>query len=101
MDTYRRIQLARYLIDNRISEGNRFDYDLLDRINDFGIPHSRLSQIIDSGEPFRTSGCTGYDGLVACNRPYANSRPGPNIRNYPFPPTPKDVLRIQKQFSFK
>ena len=98
MDTYRRIQLARYLIDNCLSEENRFGYDLLDRINDFGITHNRLSQIIESGEPFRTSGCTGYDGQVACNRPYANSRPGPNIRNYPFPPTPRDVLRIRDQF---
>jgi biotin synthase-related radical SAM superfamily protein len=101
MDTYRRIQLARYLIDNRLFEENRFEYDQLDRINDFGIPHSRLSQIVDSGEPFRTNGCTGYDGQVACNRPYANSRPGPNIRNYPFPPTSKDVLRIRKQLRFE
>lgn len=97
MDTYRRIQLARYLIDNCISEEDRFEYDPLDRISDFGIPQSQLKETVNSGEPFRTSGCTGYDGQVACNRPYANSRPGPDIRNYPFPPTPKDVSRIRSQ----
>jgi len=56
-----------------------------------------LDEIIDSGAPFRTSGCEGYDGEVACNRPYANSRPGPDMRNYPFPPTPEDVRRIRCQ----
>ncbi|MBW1801317.1 MAG: radical SAM protein, partial [Deltaproteobacteria bacterium] len=52
---------------------------------------------IDTGEPFRTSGCEGYDGEVACNRPFANSRPGPDIRNYPLPTNKKDVLHIRSQ----
>ena len=53
------------------------------------------------GEPFRTSGCEGTDGEVACNRPFANSRPGPNLRNYPFPPTMEDLDRIRLQMSRK
>jgi len=97
MDHYRRIQLARYLIDENISHARQFAYDDQDRIVDFGIRTQRLMAVIGSGEPFRTSGCEGYDGEVACNRPYANSRPGPDIRNFPFAPDTKDIERIRRQ----
>ena len=97
MDTYRRIQLARYLIDQGISRADRFVHDAAGRIRDFGIPSVDLEGIIDTGEPFRTSGCVGRDGEVACNRPFGNSPPGPDIRNYPFPPTADDVARIRSQ----
>jgi lipoyl synthase len=98
---YRRLQLARYLIDNRLAEEDRFSYDDSDRITGFAVPHHQLVEIMNSGEPFRTSGCAGYDGAVACNRPFANSRPGPHIRNYPFSPTVNDLMRIRKQLRFE
>ncbi|MFO8091079.1 MAG: hypothetical protein R6U13_14665 [Desulfatiglandaceae bacterium] len=50
-------------------------WDESGRIVHYGLPAEELERVIDSGEPFRTSGCTGYDGQVACNRPFANSRP--------------------------
>jgi biotin synthase len=101
MDHYRRIQLARYLIDKNLSHAKRFVYDKKQEIIDFGCPASKLDAVISSGEPFRTSGCEGYDGQVACNRPYANSRPGPGIRNYPFTPTKIDIELIRKQLKWQ
>ena len=74
-----------------------FSFDGEGRVLDYGISPLKLDEIIDTGEPFRTSGCTGYDGQVACNRPFANSRPGPEMRNYPFAPTREDIARIRKQ----
>ena len=97
MDTYRRVQLARYLIDRGISRVDRFVYDDAETVREFGVRADELDGIIDTGEPFRTSGCVGRDGRVACNRPFGNSPPGPDIRNYPFPPTPEDVARIRSQ----
>ena len=97
MDQYRRIQLARYLMDEGISRAEKMAFDTSGRILDFGLPPGELDRIINTGEPFRTSGCEGYDGQVACNRPYANSRPGPDIRNYPFPPNEEDINRIRQQ----
>lgn len=97
MDKYRRIQIARYVIDNGLTDETRFSYDINGSILKFGVSEKSLNEIIDSGEPFRTSGCTGYDGQVACNRPFGNSRPGPNIRNYPFSPNTGDVRRIRAQ----
>ncbi|RJR23798.1 MAG: radical SAM protein [Desulfobacteraceae bacterium] len=101
IDQYRRIQLARYLIDNDLSYMGTFAFDQDGKIVDFGEASGNLDKIVDSGEPFRTSGCEGYDGEVACNRPYANSRPGPYIRNYPFPPERPDILRIRKQMGMR
>ena len=97
METYRRVQLARYLIDQGISRTDRFVYDEAETVRAFGIQADELDGIIDTGEPFRTSGCVGRDGQVACNRPFGNSPPGPDIRNYPFPPTNEDVARIRSQ----
>jgi biotin synthase len=101
MDQYRRIQLARYLIDEGLSRAERMKWNESGRIVDYGLSAEELERVIDSGEPFRTSGCRGYDGQVACNRPFANSRPGPEMRNYPFPPTPEDVVRIREQMDSK
>lgn len=97
MDQYRRVQLARYLIDAGKARADGFVYNADGRLLEFGIPQDLLDGLIVSGEPFRTSGCTGYDGEVACNRPYANSRPGPDIRNFPFKPDQDDIRRIRKQ----
>ncbi len=94
---YRRVQMARYLIDNAVAREESFAYGPGGEISDFGIPEDLFDRIVASGEPFRTSGCRGADGQVACNRPYGNSRPGEEIRNFPFPPTPEDIARIRAQ----
>ena len=99
MDQYRRIQLAHYLIDNQIQRADRFNYHGLGQIHDHGLPFSEVDTIINSGEPFRTTGCSGTNGLVACNRPFGNSRPGPNIRNFPFPLNREDLNRVRKQMN--
>ena len=99
MDQYRRIQLARFLVDEKVNRAEKFAFTAGGQIVDFGLSGDMLEEIIDSGEPFRTSGCAGYDGEVACNRPYANSRPGPGIRNFPFRPNKTDILRIRKQMT--
>jgi biotin synthase-related radical SAM superfamily protein len=97
LDQYRRMQLTRYLIDNRLSRTDRFVFSAWGRVLEFGLLRADLDDIIESGTPFRTSGCEGYDGEVACNRPFANSRPGPEMRNYPFPPEEGDISRIREQ----
>ncbi len=97
MEQYRRIQIARYLIDNRAGDIQRFHFNDSGMLLDFGLSEREMGEIINAGEPFRTSGCAGYDGEVACNRPFANSRPGPDMRNYPFKPEEGDILRIKRQ----
>ncbi len=88
---YRRVQLARYLIDNEVSRSDLMRFDNLSRIANFGIDNDRLGKIVETGKPFETSGCPG------CNRPFANERPSQPIRNFPFPLTKKDVAVVKRQ----
>ena len=97
MDQYRRIQIARWLIDHDRAHADDFTFNERRALTGYGLSGNELDAVINTGEPFRTCGCTGRDGEVACNRPYANSRPGPGIRNYPFKPEPEDMRRIRLQ----
>jgi biotin synthase len=94
---YRRVQLGRYLIDEGIASFGDFRFDESGRVRDFWIDSETLAAIVEKGEPFRTSGCPGEDGEVACNRPYANCLPGGEIRNFPFPPEKDDIREIEKE----
>ena len=94
ISTYRRIQLARYLIDNGISRMDMMAFDGKDRIIDFGV---EIEPYLNTGKPFMTSGCIGRDGQVACNRPYANERPSEEPRNFPFPPTLEEINAIRRE----
>ncbi len=91
---YRRIQLARWAIDQDLTHPEAMQFDNRERIRDFGISETSLHKIVWSGEPFRTSGCPGKDGAVACNRPYGNEKPGENIRNFPFQPEKNDLEKV-------
>lgn len=94
---YRRVQLARWLIDENIAGMEKFTFDDTGKLTDYGVPREQLLETIGTGRPFMTSGCAGEDGEVACNRPYANSVPGPEIRNYAFLPEPEDIEKIIDQ----
>lgn len=101
LDQYRRIQLARWIIDNDLGRAEAFEYSAKGKILGYGISDDVVNACLESGEAFRTSGCTGRDGEVACNRPYANWRPGPGIRNYPFAPNETDRRHIRLQLGLE
>lgn len=92
--SYRRIQLARWLMDNDRTTFDSLVFDSQGRIRGFGLAETDLLEIILTGSPFETSGCPGPDGRVACNRPYGNEKPGPDIRNFPFVPDAADREKI-------
>jgi biotin synthase len=89
---YRRVQLARHLIFHRIVRYENMHFDLKDCISDFGIDKETLTEIIQTGEPFRTSGCPN------CNRPYYNEKPSGPIYNYPRPLAKEEITQIMKVF---
>lgn len=97
MGTYRRIQLARWLIDQDRTRPAGMQFDSAGRIRDFGISTEEREEAVSLGIPFETSGCPGPNGKVACNRPYGNEKPGPYIRNFPFPPDVEDIMRIRQE----
>jgi biotin synthase len=69
-------------------------FDENGRLIDFGM---EIESLIQTGEPFMTSGCPGENGKVACNRPYGNERPSGPIRNFPFGPEAEDIEEIRAQ----
>ncbi|MCX7766907.1 MAG: radical SAM protein, partial [Candidatus Sumerlaeia bacterium] len=94
--SYRRIQLFRYLCDNDISSFNNLEFNSAGQIVSFGIDLKTLEEIINSGKPFQTSGCPdNATGEVACTRPFGNSPPGDNVRNFPFELNAEDIARIK------
>lgn len=99
MSVYRRIQLARWLIDNDMSEVAKMEFDERDRIVNFGISEIQLNECLESGEAFETSGCPGFDGKTACNRPYGNEKPGNDIRNFPFRLENSDLDKVRKELN--
>jgi biotin synthase len=97
-DQWRRVQLARYLIDYRDVRIEQMRFDEQGRVVDFGIPAGELDQVIDEGIAFRTSGCPGkfQEDISACDRPYGDSPPS-DIASYPFQPGRKDLKKIRRQ----
>ena len=95
---WRRVQLARYLIDYAGGDFHCMEFDQAGRVADFGVADSELEQIINAGKPYRTSGCPGKDDaeISACNRPYGDSNPA-HIMSYPFKLDPEDIEIVQLQ----
>jgi len=91
LESYRRVQLARYLIvhDKARIEDMQFDADT--KITGFSLNGDALDAIIEGGLPFRTSGCPD------CNRPYYNEKPSGPLYNYPKHPNKEEVEKIKKQ----
>jgi len=98
---YRRIQLARYLLAQKLSHYERFQFNKQGMIIDFGLEDNKLNEAIEKGIAFMTSGCSGKTLEVACNRPYANCTPFQaymgEARNFPFTPNEEDIEKIKKQ----
>ncbi|MHB1357064.1 MAG: radical SAM protein [Anaerolineae bacterium] len=76
--SYRRMQVARWLVIGQKFDSHQFQYDASERLIGYGIPHEQLRFLLQDGTAFRTSGCAD------CNRPYYNERPGGIMYNYPY-----------------
>jgi len=89
--TYRRVQIASYLLIHGKTrfESMRFDAD--GRLLGFGVSKEELKHVINTGNPFLTSGCPG------CNRPYYNEKPSGPLYNYPRPLTPNELNEVERQ----
>lgn len=101
-DQWRRVQLARYLIDYKGVRVENMKFDDFGRVSHFGLSESELQDIVNSGIPFRTSGCPGKfaEDISACDRPYGDSPPS-DIASYPFQPNGRDLRKIRRQLDLK
>ncbi|MEA1905235.1 MAG: radical SAM protein, partial [Candidatus Hadarchaeota archaeon] len=58
---------------------------------DLGASYAHVCTAVNSGEPFRTSGCPG------CNRPFYNESPRGPIYNYPKKLSPEEIDMVREQ----
>jgi len=91
IETYRRVQVARYLMIHGKTRFEDMRFDVDGRLLDFGVSREELKHTMNNGSPFLTSGCPG------CNRPYYNEKPSGPLYNYPRPPTPNELNEAERQ----
>ena len=91
--SYRRIQLARYLITNGNASQSDMRFDANGKITSFGMKKQKLTRIAETGKPFLTSGCPD------CNRPFYNEKPSGPIYNYPRNIHQEEISGIKRQLS--
>ena len=91
LESYRRVQLARYLIAEGLARAEGMRFDVEGKIASFGLAKEALEDVVKSGEPFRTSGCRD------CNRPFYNEKPSGPIYNYPRKISREEIEKIAAQ----
>lgn len=96
---HRRVQLAKFLIEERGLARGAIHFDDSGAITGIAAPADLVEAAIDSGEPFMTDGCPDRHGAMTCNRPYGSYRPGEPFRDYPFTPGADDVATIRGEMA--
>jgi biotin synthase len=103
LGSYRRVQLARYIINYEFGSSRKMKFNDLGQLVDFGVNHDEFEKLANSGEAFMTSGCKGDKQENACNRPMGNCTPFQasigHWRNFPIMPDENDLKKIREQLS--
>lgn len=94
---WRRIQLARELIETEGYGPDRFEFDDRGGLTGVRAGRAELDRVTGAGAAFLTGGCPGAGGEPGCTRPYGSYRPGEPFGDYPFQPGPADLALIGRQ----
>ncbi len=95
IESYRRVQLARYLIVDGSARYENMRFDVDGRLVDFSVKKEALKRVVETGQPFLTSGCPD------CNRPFYNEKPSGPLYNYPRSIRLEETAAIRRQLSFE
>lgn len=87
----RRIQLTKYLIEQRALPPEAIEFDEQGQLFRVHASGRFIDAAVAEGTPFMTNGCPDRTGKLACNRPFGSYRPGEAFRDYPFQPTAGDL----------
>ncbi len=99
---WRRIQLAKHLIETEGLRWEHFSFDdegSLTKVKDVEPFGGVVERAVESGIPFMTDGCPGPDGEPGCTRPYGSYRPSEAMRDYPFLPNENDRTVIRDEMA--
>jgi lipoyl synthase len=94
---WRRIQLAKYLIETEGFTREQFSFDGRGNLVGLDGVAGVIEQSVASGVPFMTNGCPGAGGEPGCTRPYGSYRPSEPFRDFPFLPEAADLAAIREE----
>lgn len=96
---WRRIQLAKFLLEEVGVEPDAFDYDADGMLRKISAPSELVDRVVADGHAFMTNGCPGAGGEPGCTRPMGSWRPGEEPRDYPWLPGGEDRAEIVDQLA--
>ena len=101
VDRWRRIQLAKFLLEEEGIDPGAFQYDDDGGLVGIEAPPRLVDEAIQGGYAFMTNGCTGPNGEPGCTRPMGSWRPSDAPRDYPWRPSPEDLREIRAQLQLQ
>jgi len=96
---WRRIQLAKLLLEEKGLHPDAFNYDSDGSLTSLSAPADLVDNVIDDGFAFMTNGCPGPGGEPGCTRPMGSWRPDEDPRDYPWTPNRSDADVIRGQLA--
>ena len=98
---WRRIQMAKFLLEERGLDPAAFSYDSQGRLNRIEAPEDLVHRVIREGYAFMTNGCPSAAGEPGCTRPMGSWRPADEPRDYPWVPSAADRRAIYSQLDLE
>ena len=94
---WRRVQLAKFLLEECGLEPPAFGYDGDGALARIRAPRELVERIVADGWAFMTNGCPGAGGEPGCTRPMGSWRPSEAPRDYPWQPADTDRATIRAE----
>jgi biotin synthase-related radical SAM superfamily protein len=96
---WRRIQLAKHLVEQEGLGIETFGFDDAGRLVALHAPADLVRRVASDGTVFMTDGCPGESGEPGCTRPYGSYRPSEPFRDFPFQPTEDDMALVHAELA--
>ena len=98
---WRRIQLAKHLIEKYDYVQSAFDFDEEGNLIHLGGSVEAVQEVVSTAVPFMTDGCPGENGEPGCTRPFGSYRPTEEFRDFPFLPDELDLVGIRRELNLE
>jgi biotin synthase-related radical SAM superfamily protein len=92
---WRRIQLAKFLLEERGLDRSALAFDDAGGLVRIRAPRALVEEAIDDGHAFMTNGCPSSGGEPGCTRPMGSWRPTEDPRDFPWRPSSVEVGAIR------
>jgi biotin synthase-related radical SAM superfamily protein len=92
---WRRVQLAKFLLEERGLEPSAFRFDDEGMLAAIHAPRELVEEVLADGHAFMTNGCPSLGGEPGCTRPMGSWRPTEDPRDFPWRPTAAEREQIR------